>query len=211
MKCLLLTCTMRVCAGYLIGLYFVNYVAAAFPQHKQSFAFAQAAITACTGIGSTYLGGKLSTWLEQEKSMTNAKAIVPAIGVLVALPFEIYSWSMCDNFTVMLITNGIGFLASECWGGPFNSIFVETVPGERKASLMAINSFICTVIANVWIMIFGKVLDMNESSASFIGRALSLFVAFFYVGSFLCFMKLGDYYKQAKTKQLKDWLISLIH
>lgn len=98
--------------------------------------------------------------------------------------------------------NGIGFLASECWGGPFNSIFVEIVPPERKASLMAINSFTCTIIANVWIMVFGKVLDSNTTnSASFIGNALSLFVSFFYIASFLSFLKLGQYYKEHRMKK----------
>ena len=192
MKYLLFACTVRVCAGYLIGLYFVNYVSAAFPDQKHTFAVAQAAITACAGITSTFMGGKISTWLETEKGFTEAKAMVPAIGVLIALPFEIYAWAVSENFTVMLIMNGIGFLASECWGGPFNSIFVEVVPAERKASLMAINAFLCTVIANVWIMVFGKVLDMNETnSAAFIGKALSLFVGVFYVGSFLSFWKVG--------------------
>ena len=83
--------------------------------------------------------------------------------MLIAIPFEICSWVIFRNIYLILSFNAVAYLFAENWTGPIFSLIVDTMPKDLRASAIAINLFVYTVVSDVWVVVLGAVLDAVNS------------------------------------------------
>ena len=82
---------------------------------------------------------------------------------MVAIPLEIIAWIVLDNFAAVISVNGTAYLFSECWNGPIFSLALNSLPQNMRGTGMALNLFFFTITSDIFVIIFGNVLDAVNS------------------------------------------------
>jgi len=99
------------------------------------------------GIIGTLIGGHFSDKWRKKSASGYAKLL--AISVLIAVPFSFVSFLTTDKLTSMVtIVITMIFLFQST--GPINTVIVESVPPNMRASAMAICIFLIHAFGDLW-------------------------------------------------------------
>ena len=87
--------------------------------------------------------------------------------------------------------------------GPINCIIIETADKNKKSSTLALQILFYTVFADIWVVILGKTLDLDDADnhPRKFGQQLTYYVSFFYAIAIFFFILTGiNYTKFIKAK-----------
>lgn len=99
------------------------------------------------GLLGTLAGGWLATvWQRRSRS---GYANVLVLSVVTAAPVAVVAFSTADRTMAMACLAGAMFLIFLCTG-PVNTLILETVPGNLKASAMALSIFVIHLFGDMW-------------------------------------------------------------
>ncbi|NBW81109.1 MFS transporter [bacterium] len=99
------------------------------------------------GVFGTLLGGRLATAWQKKSPAGYARLLY--LSVALAIPFSFFAFLTSDATTAM-VSMAIALIFLFLSTGPINTVLVEAVPVNTRASAMAISIFLIHALGDLW-------------------------------------------------------------
>lgn len=150
--------------AYAFSLGAYQYWAQAFLQRVYNYAQTDAgnffgAVMVVTGLMGTFIGGWLAT--RNQRRSPGGYARIMGLAVLLGTPFAL-AFTMTESISVFKVSLSISMFLLMFPTGPVNTVILESVPNNLRASAMALSIFAIHAFGDLWSpTIVGKVSDLT--------------------------------------------------
>jgi len=161
---LFIASSLRFLGGYAIGSYLPKFFGRNFPAFSNQYGVINGIVTGLGGAISSFGGGKVTDVLAT-KNGTYMRALIPALGCLIGLPF-FAGVVLIPNFYAAMVCLFFEYLFAECWLGPAMAILQSLVEPEIRGTAVALYLFVGTLIGNASPYVLGLLDEKNPSEIS---------------------------------------------